>query len=88
MGRSTLNTSITYKKKRETDKAKGHTDVFFNKEYIGYYISETSKFRTKGQNWFFCPKTDKNGFKSDDAPISGFNTRTKAEMQEELDKNL
>ena len=47
--------TITTKYKRPNQKTHGHTNVFCNEVNVGYIIPDRSKFRTKNENWHFCP---------------------------------
>lgn len=43
---------------RPTRKEEGHTEIYWNDEYIGYIIQNRSPYRTVGENWMFTSKSD------------------------------
>ena len=47
--------TITTKYQRPNRTTLGHTNIFCDGVYVGYIIPDRSEFRTKNENWHFCP---------------------------------
>jgi len=50
---------LTFKYKRASDKELGHTEVYFNNDYIGYFLPNKSKAAAIDENWNFVAEANK-----------------------------
>lgn len=70
---------LKLKSKRATDKEFSHTEVYFGKEFLGYFIPNRSKFAVKNENWNFISKCIR---------VQSFYSRTKNELLATLEKQV
>jgi hypothetical protein len=70
---------IELRNKKETDYELAHTDVYNNRQFIGYLLPNKSNYAQIDENWNFVAKVQ--DFKS-------FHARTKKELLEKLENQF
>jgi len=71
--------TLELKYKKDTDTEFAHTEVYVGSEYLGYFLSNKSKFDSIGENWNFVSKSNK---------VQYFHSKTKQELINTLTKQV
>ena len=70
---------LSFKYQKETEKELAHTKVYFNNEYLGYYMPNRSKSASLDENWNFVSESNK---------VKYFHAKTRQELIEILTKQV